>query len=123
MNERPPDRDEADEVDELYRRASALDSSRPSDTARKAVLAHAERLAAERRGHTARRQKNPIGWWRPAVFGSVAAAALAGLMLLPRILPLLGKTEEVTVTGYARQASASAEPPASSQEVVVAPAE
>jgi len=122
MNERPPDRDEADDVDELYRRASALDSSRPSDTVRKAVLAQAERLAAER-SQAARRPRNPTRWWWPAVFGSLAAAALAGLMVLPRILAPSETPVEVTVTAYARQATAAPEPSPSPQEIAVAPAD
>ena len=49
MSEQPPDRDAADDVDELYRRASTSDNSRPTEAVRKAVLAHAERVAAEGR--------------------------------------------------------------------------
>jgi hypothetical protein len=87
MNQQPPGHDESDDVDELYRRASALDSSRPSESVRKAVLAHAARLAEERAsspaGATASRNR---ARWRPAVFGTLAAAALAGLMIAPRFL-------------------------------------
>jgi hypothetical protein len=95
MSEQPPDRDPADDVDELYRRASTSDNSRPTEAVRKAVLAHAERVAAAAAagartggapaGETVRRRANPTRWW-PAVFGTLAAAALAGLMILPRML-------------------------------------
>jgi hypothetical protein len=87
MNQQPPGHDESDDVDELYRRASALDSSRPSESVRNAVLAHAARLAEERAsspaGATASRNR---ARWRPAVFGTLAAAALAGLIIAPRFL-------------------------------------
>src|SRR6185312_4591435 len=78
--------DESDDVDDLYRRASALDASRPSEAVRKAVLVHAARLAEERAssrasGGTAARNRVR---WRPAIFGTLAAAALAGLMIAPR---------------------------------------
>ena len=51
MSTAPPPWDPADDPDEQYRRASALDPSRPSEATRHAVLSHAARLAAARR-HT-----------------------------------------------------------------------
>jgi hypothetical protein len=77
--------DGSDEVDELYRRASALDSHRPSESVRRAVLAHAARLAEERGASSAycSGATRPVRW-RAAVFGTLAAAALAGLMVAPR---------------------------------------
>lgn len=92
MNEIPPQHDAADEVDEAYRRASAVDASRPSDATRRAVLDYSARLAAER---TATRTPAPVdaaraaakrGWRRPAIFGTLAAAALAGLLITPQFL-------------------------------------
>ena len=86
MNQQPPGHDESDDVDDLYRRASALDSSRPSESVRKAVLAHAARLAEERaspRASGGTGARNCVRW-RPAIFGTLAAAALAGLMIAPR---------------------------------------
>ena len=41
MNKVPPDQDPADDVDAQYRRASAVDPSRPGEAVRRAVLAHA----------------------------------------------------------------------------------
>jgi ankyrin repeat protein len=62
-----------DDVDELYRRLSSSDLSRPSDATRRAILAEAQRVAGARR---ARR-------WRPAALGTLAAAALAGVVMFP----------------------------------------
>src|SRR5215469_555828 len=89
MSREPPSGDESDDVDDLYRRASAFDASRPSDSARTRVLAHAARLAEEhaRSGPAHKRTASRIHW-RPAVFGTLAAAAVAGLMVLPRFFPL-----------------------------------
>ena len=90
MNEVPPGQDDADEVDELYRRASALDDSRPNELVRRRVLQHAAQLAAERAA-----QNSAAGiastraaqtWRRPAIFGTLAAAAFAGLLIVPQFL-------------------------------------
>ena len=63
MNEIPPNQDQADEVDNRYRRESALDPSRPSESVRRAVLEHATRLAAERLAKNGAAQ---VGAGRPA---------------------------------------------------------
>ena len=89
MNEVPPGQDEADDADDLYRRASARDESRPSEGVRRRVLDHAAQLAAERAAQisaaklAATRAANRR-WRRPAIFGTLAAAALAGLLVTPR---------------------------------------
>jgi hypothetical protein len=89
MNEVPPGHDEADDADDLYRRASARDESRPSEGVRRRVLDHAAQLAAERAAQisvaklAATRAANRR-WRRPAIFGTLAAAALAGLLVTPR---------------------------------------
>jgi len=92
MNEIPPEQTRADEVDNLYRRESALDPSRPSESVRRAVLEHATQLAAERSAKNGPTQlgagrpaANPR-WWRPTAFGTLAAAALAGLLIIPHFL-------------------------------------
>jgi hypothetical protein len=90
MNQVPPDPDPADDVDTRYRRASAQDPSRPGEAVRRAVLAHAAQLAAERAsagagGRKSRRTAHPA-WWRPAIFGTLAAAGLAGLVIAPQWL-------------------------------------
>ncbi len=91
MNNMPPGQEPPEDVDDQYRRASAADPSRPGEAVRRAVLAHAAQLAAERAASGAsrtlksRRAANRAGW-RPAIFGTLAAAALAGLMIAPRFL-------------------------------------
>ena len=90
MNEVPPDQGEADDVDDLYRRASAADSSRPSESVRRAVLDHAAQLAAQRSREAVpakidfTRPAANRPWRRPAIFGTLAAAALAGFMIAPQ---------------------------------------
>lgn len=94
------------DLDEDYRRLSALDASRPSESVRRAVLEHAGRMAELRttqenpitHGHlTAPGQPADIGsrrWWagakntrwRPAAFSVLAAATIAGFLVLPRFL-------------------------------------
>ena len=48
MSEVPTSQDQLDVVDDSYKRASAVDSSKPSEFARRKVLAHAAQVAAER---------------------------------------------------------------------------
>jgi hypothetical protein len=117
MNEIPPNQDQADEVDNRYRRESALDPSRPSESVRRAVLKHATQLAAERSAKNgpaqigaARPAANPR-WWRPTAFGTLAAAALAGLLIIPRFLapdaPLVGALPTAPVRPNAASTAAS----------------
>ncbi len=91
MNDHPPNPDEPDDIGDQYRRASAMDTSRPSERVRKAVLGHAARLAAQRGAtkHTGpidiKRTTANRAWWRtrPAIAGTLAAAVLAGLLITP----------------------------------------
>jgi hypothetical protein len=99
VNELPPSDNSPNDVDEHYRRASALHPSRPSGASRQAVLEHAAALAAEhaakqkaaadgcsaREASSARPASNRARW-RPAIFGGLAAASLAGLLIAPRFL-------------------------------------
>jgi Ankyrin repeats (3 copies) len=115
MNEVPPDQGEADEVDDLYRRASAADSSRPSESVRRAVLDHAAQLAAQRS-----RDAGPVKidftrpaanqpWRRPAIFGTLAAAALAGFMIAPQFFsPRVTDTLVSSTTATSQRQSAAA---------------
>jgi hypothetical protein len=80
MNEVPPGHQGPDDVGDLYRHAPSLDASRPSELARSRILNHAAQLAEERRTRAAAR-----AWRRPAFFGTFAAAALAGLLIAPRL--------------------------------------
>jgi Ankyrin repeats (3 copies) len=92
MNEVPPDQDQLDDIDDHYRRTSTLDSSRPSESVRRAVLVHATKLAAERAAKKHSTKIDPTRpsvhqtWWRPAIVGTLAAAALAGLLITPQFL-------------------------------------
>jgi Ankyrin repeats (3 copies) len=78
------------DLDDQYRRASALDDSRPSEEARRNILAHAAQLAAAHRAKanpgSADRRVSARQRWKPAIFGSLMAAALAGLLITPRFL-------------------------------------
>ncbi len=87
MNDVPPSRDPPEELDESYRRASNLDPSRPSESVRRAVLNHAAQLAEERRAkmHSMQPAGNRVRW-RSALFGTLAAAAIAGLLVTPHFL-------------------------------------
>ena len=103
MNDVPPSEDPPDHIDDLYRRAGSLDTSRPSEAVRRAVLDHAERLAAERLPEAGAAEKPAVAdfdvarrphpgrdrsasWRRPAIVGGLAAAALAGLLITPHLL-------------------------------------
>ena len=112
----PPNQDGADEVDNAYRRESALDPSRPSESVRRTVLEHAAQLAAERlakNGATKSGSTRPANprWRRPAAFGTLAAAALAGLLIIPRFLapdaPLVGALPTAPVQPNAAATAAS----------------
>src|SRR5689334_11234282 len=92
MNDVPPSQEPSDDdIDTLYRRASALDPSRPSAGVSRAILANATLVSAERAlqrgpaGADARRSRTRRTWWRSAVFGTLAAATLAGLFVLPNV--------------------------------------
>lgn len=121
MNDVPPSQEPSDDdIDTLYRRASALDPSRPSAGVSRAILAHAALVSAEsapprdRAGDDARQARTRRTWWRPAVFGTLAAAVLAGLFVLPNI-----RTSYLAPKTYSRvvrqeAASTPAEPSPSS---------
>jgi hypothetical protein len=93
MNDVPPNPERPEDLDDFYRRASVQDASRPGEATRRAVLAHAERVVAERQLRAARRQptdrgRAPPRWWHTAVLGTLGAAALAALVVAPRWLAL-----------------------------------
>jgi hypothetical protein len=102
MNEVPPSNDDQDDIDARYRRAALLAQSHPSEAVRRTILEHAAKRAAEHAAAQAAksepvqiRRRTPAAYrsrWRPAIFGTLAAAALAGLLVTPlwrspRILP------------------------------------
>jgi hypothetical protein len=91
MNRMPPTPEQPDDVDDQYRRASALDPSRPGEAVSRTVLAYAARLAAERAAaHAGNKLKSrrtaSHAWWRPAILGTLTAAGLAGLLIAPQFL-------------------------------------
>ncbi len=138
MNTRPPDEETPDEetpeeIDELYRRTAALDPSRPSESARRSIMDHAARVAAERAAHrdptdirTARRASKRTR--RAAVFGTLAAAILAGLVVIPRFWsPPAPPRDLLTTTAVLPAAPApnqqnAVEPPAALDELQAPPA-
>jgi len=77
MSKVPPSQDQPDDVDDQYRRASALDPSRPSEAVRRAVLAQCRPAGREARQAEGReikhggdprfsaRSQRPLspGWW------------------------------------------------------------
>ena len=92
MNDVPPSQEPSDDdIDTLYRRASALDPSRPSAGLSRAILAHAAQVSADRvpprdsASTKVMQARTRRTWWRPAVFGTLAAAVLAGLFVLPNV--------------------------------------
>ena len=127
MNEIPPGPDEADDADDLYRRASARDDSRPSEAVRRRVLDHAAQLAAERAAQisaaklAAARAANQ--WRRPAIFGTLAAAALAGLLVTPRFFtpgappPTASQLPAASQRPTASLTSPAASPPAAESQL------
>jgi hypothetical protein len=82
MNDTPPTDDQGDDLEKLYLRSSAHLPSRPGAQTRQAILDHSARLA---RIHSPTRSSGPH-WRRPVLFGSLAAAALAGLLVGPQFL-------------------------------------
>lgn len=91
MTELPTEQLPPDDLEDRYRREAAADPSRPGERVQTAVFEHAARLAAQRglaqRARIdARRPVARPARWRAAIFGTLAAAALAGLLVTPRFL-------------------------------------
>ena len=113
MSKVPPSQEQPDDVDDQYRQASALDPSRPSEAVRRAVLAHATRLVAKRatgdEGSTTKSTRTAVNqaWWRPAILGTLAAAALAGLVVAPRFLALRSPAAATPSAALVAQAPAT----------------
>ncbi len=79
MNDTPPTDDQGDGLEELYRKSAAQHRSRPSAKTRRAILEHAARTAPGTRSAA-------HNWRRAVLFGSLAAAAIAGLLVGPQFL-------------------------------------
>ena len=94
------------DLDEHYRRVSALDPSAPGAATRRAVLAHAAALATVPR---ARRRRH-------ALWGSLAAAALAGALVIPQWRTPPQPTQPQPARPHDRAAAPSATSPTLSAE-------
>lgn len=130
MSNAPPPWDPAEDPDGQYRRASALDPSRPSEATRHAVLSYAARLAAGRARADARRRwlsfAGITSGWRPALAGTLAAAVLAGVLIAPQLLTPRpsppSESQSAPVATSSAPSPAAAAPQAASQSAPVAPA-
>jgi hypothetical protein len=106
-----------EDLDEIYRRASALDPSRPSEAVRRTVLEHAAALAAAPPRPAANRAR-----WRPAIFGTLAAAGLAGLLIMPRVFNPRAPAESADTVAPAEAPPVVATPPLAGAPPLAAPA-
>jgi uncharacterized protein len=91
VNDTPPTDDAADDLEAMYRRNSDQFPTRPSARTRQVVLEHAVRLSMNRHS----RPK----WRRPVFIGSLAAAALAGLLVGPQFLRSVAPPVTLPVAG------------------------
>jgi hypothetical protein len=103
MNGLPPMDKGPEDIDEYYRRASALDPSGPTETVRRGILAHAAQLAAAR----ARQRSAPGRGWKPALVGSLMAAGLAGLLMTPHFRIPTPSSQNAAPASAAKQAAPS----------------
>ncbi|HUE11045.1 MAG TPA: ankyrin repeat domain-containing protein, partial [Steroidobacteraceae bacterium] len=124
----PPSQDPPEEIDDHYRRTSALDPSRPSESVRRAVLAHAAQLAAERTARkepikidTSQPAANQASWRGPAIFGTLAAAALAGLLIAPQYLIPSHPPVTALSPGQVRPETADSEPTPAADQLAAQP--
>jgi hypothetical protein len=93
------------------------------------VLAHAAQLAAERATAGAGKLKSlrtaPQAWWRPAIFGTLAAAGLAGLVIAPQLLapraPPVAGSAAISQAADNRAPLPATPPPAASPEITARP--
>jgi ankyrin repeat protein len=103
------------DIDERYRRAAAKDSSRPSEATRQNILANARRVAVQ---HAAPPEPRVLPsrqrHWRRTAAGTLAAAALAGLLATPHFLRT-GGIDPPATSVTAPAAPVAATPPALDQ--------
>jgi hypothetical protein len=97
VNNTPPTDDAADDLEALYRRSSAQDPSRPNAKTRQVILEHSSRLATNRSKVSGLVGFSGPKWRRPVLFGSLAAAVVAGLMVGPQYLRPKAPTGDVPV--------------------------
>lgn len=107
---------DSEDIDDRYRRASAANPSRPPDSVRNAVLEEAARIAAQRgRELEVPRRLQPHGYRRPALLGMLAAAVLAGFLVIPRFLSSDAARMAATRTDTAASAAPAAPAPPAPQ--------
>jgi hypothetical protein len=109
VNATPPKDDEADDLERLYHRISAEEPGRPSAMTRQAILEHAARRTAAKVTRVATPK-----WRRPVLVGSLAAAALACVLIGPQYLRRVAPEEAAPVVGGQKYV-----PPAVSQPSAV----
>jgi hypothetical protein len=129
------------DIDERYRRATAEDQSRPSEATRRHILANARRVAAVRSAMPAdlsarevarsnavpshpRAHPSGLRHWRRAAAGTLAAAALAGLLVTPHFLRSVNTAPATapTIAPESRPATPPATPLAPPAATLGAPA-
>lgn len=110
-----------DDLTRQYRRLGAPEA--PAPAVRERILAYAAELAAERaRGRIVPLRRPRVFRWRPALFGTMAAAALTALTLAPLLLHRLREPAKsvqvaanepvvVELSGNEAGGSATAAPP------------
>jgi len=144
VNDVPHNDEPSDDIDDLYRRAAALDPSRPSAPVRAAVLAHAAQLAAhlvaERPSDKTQDTSAPAPiapsssearrrpWYKAprfsprrlsTIMGTLAAAILVGLLVTPRFL----LTRDTTFSSEAPVHIVSIAPPTAAPRAALPKAE
>jgi hypothetical protein len=109
MNRVPPS--PPDDFDAVYRKAAGADPGAPSASVRRAILDHATGLAAQRGAQASAsgaRRRAAWNWRWATMFGGLAAAVLAGLLIAPRFL----MTPEPASAPTARAGAPAASPAA-----------
>lgn len=128
MSEKPTDPAELDDIGDRYRGDSANDAGRPAATVRAAVLAHAAQLAAKNRAEQAGAvppRRTAPRRLRPVLYGSLAAAAFAGVLMTPYWFSIAPPTPapETSVVRSERSTGVLREPALAPAEPPLAPAE
>jgi hypothetical protein len=78
---RIPANDDDEELDQRFRSGLADEEGRPNEAVRRAILENGARAAAAQRERS--RPAANDARWRPAIFGTLAAAVFAGLLVVP----------------------------------------
>jgi hypothetical protein len=114
MNGVPPSDKRPEDIDDHYQRMSSVDTSRPSEDVRRAILTHAAQVASALaakadRPDIKRKLRPAYRGWRPAVFGSLLAAAFAGILVTPLFLNTPPAPNDVAPRGAVSQRDSAAD--------------